>query len=1162
VTVISANQVAVAVRGDTPSESVALGDTKVMMTVRVSWTTANDTFTSFAISNLGTMTSSDVASIRIYDDVGADSVLGATDTFIGSIPFGAGSTWRTTSLSYPVTGSTLNLLVAVAVAPGATTSRTFRGQVPAYEVDLTNADSGPTAAVSTTSVFTIPSSIGPDTQIVINEVQPNPGAAGDVDGDGVDGTVERDEEYVEVFNRGTSNVDLAGWSIRTAQASENMIITTADSVLLRPGWFGIFKTESGTQVSGAGFWIFNESGVYVETHAYSTNNWTTYGGVFNSTNDSAILLNRTGTVVDSMSYATTTADAPFYRFMDGWDTPFKLHGAGTTHSYGKPNGRFTLTATPTVVNQGDQFTITATAKDNEGVTFTTFNATVTIASSKGSISPTTSGSFSSGVRAESVSITGLSATESITVRVVYNTADTGVVTITVVVVPPDTKTVVTKNSDVADSSAPRGTDTAVVLKVRVRGDTTGTGDTLSYFSVENLGNTDTADVMLELWRDENSDSQFTAGVDSKVATLTRGGSTWTASNLSSLAASYLGSGGSAGRNFLVIATVFDTAGLGDTLKLRINALGVKATTFDSGPGSAVTNNGILTVVSANQVTVVKRGDTPSETMPKDDTRVVMTLSIGVTIANDTLTVFGITNLGSMGNSDVASIKLYHDGDADSVLDAAGTDTLIGSIPFASGSTWRNSALSYRFAGTSLPVLLTLQTAAGASGGVSFQGQISVSEAATQNGDTGPTAAVSTTATFSTPTDTAPDTSIVINEILSNPTGTGVRPDHDADSTTGATDEQFVELFNNSDGSVDIGNWDLGDASAGDVAFPAGLVVGPRQFVIVYRGTDSAGYNFYRYASNGRTILESGTVVGTVPSWAAPDTVQLRDASNNPIDSYFFATEVAHRSWQRIYDGADTFAQKSFTSGVNRDPMANYNRPSPNATFQVTANASSITEGDSLNIQVRLLDGDTTLIAAAGITAAISASTGTVIPAITGAFSGGIRNDSITVAAMPASDTSVVTVAFRTTTTGTTAIRVNKLSTITVTIDLEARADESGCTGTLANGIDTYIAVSNAAGTITLTSVKAGSYTLTTKEDHHLRRVMSGIVVSGADSTVTVGVHRAGDANNDNRINIFDGGVVRFRMIAGTGTPADIDGSGAVTSADLSWIRNNFGRVGE
>jgi hypothetical protein len=136
------------------------------------------------------------------------------------------------------------------------------------------------------------------------------------------------------------------------------------------------------------------------------------------------------------------------------------------------------------------------------------------------------------------------------------------------------------------------------------------------------------------------------------------------------------------------------------------------------------------------------------------------------------------------------------------------------------------------------------------------------------------------------------------------------------------------------------------------------------------------------------------------------------------------------------------------------------------------------------------------------------------------------------------------------------------ATVTCTVLLEARGNHAGCTAMLYNGVETYTAASNAAGTIVFIGVESGVYTFTGKETSHLRRTVTGIAVAGVDTSVNIGTLYAGDANDDNRIDIFDAAIVKYYMTAGSGPRGDIDGDLDVDAADLVWIRRNFGRRGE
>lgn len=732
---------------------------------------------------------------------------------------------------------------------------------------------------------------------------------------------------------------------------------------------------------------------------------------------------------------------------------------------------------------------------------------------------------------------------------------------------PDTKIVVRKNSDLPDTNAPRGETLVVAMTVWIRGDTTGSGDTLSFFAVRNLGSADTNDVVVRLYRDENEDSKVTLGTDTLVATLSYNAANgrWEASIPNGLAAD-LGQGATAGKTFLVALDIYDTAGLGDTWQSQIDSMtiGGYSAGSDTGPSADVATTQVVTIVSANQLALAKRGDFADSTVAKGDTAVVFTARITVSQAADTLTAFAVENLGTMTDADVAAITLFEDAGSDSVLTSA--DTLIGTIPFSAGSIWRTTGLSYFFPGTSLDVLVAVNVASGATGGRTFRAQIPAKEVDTVKADSGPVSAVSTTATFSIPSDTSPDTAVVVNEFMADP-ATSAPPDHDNDGVFNDPDEEFIELYNNSDGFVDVGGWDVSDSGApGDLTLPAGLVLGPRQFLVLYR--DGTGW---RMDSTGTVQLETIAITGFpfLDAGGAGDSILLRNASDSIIDVTPLSGAIGtNLSYQRLIDGwggngagSAYWGIKTPSPGRNYDPSS-FDRPSPNGSILVTANPSTVDEGESFTLSMTVRDGDGSTVTGFSATANLSSDTGTISPVVSGAFSSGTRAESVSISNVDASGSVVITARYNTTTSGTVAIQVNNLPTVHATVDLEARADESGCTGILANGVDTYVAVSNASGTITFNQVKSGVYTLTTKEDHHLRRVLTGISISGSDTTIPVGLHRAGDANDDNRINIFDAAITHFQKFTGGGFAGDIDGDGDVDDADLAWIRNNFGRVGE
>jgi hypothetical protein len=108
--------------------------------------------------------------------------------------------------------------------------------------------------------------------------------------------------------------------------------------------------------------------------------------------------------------------------------------------------------------------------------------------------------------------------------------------------------------------------------------------------------------------------------------------------------------------------------------------------------------------------------------------------------------------------------------------------------------------------------------------------------------------------------------------------------------------------------------------------------------------------------------------------------------------------------------------------------------------------------------------------------------------------------------------------------------------------------------------------SNGYFTVDVSALPAGNYTWRAKGPQFLAN--SGTIsLSGAGMTsVEMGTMRAGDANNDNRVNIGDFAVARATFGLQIGDPgydgrADFTGDGTVNVADYSLLMQNFGSVG-
>ena len=723
----------------------------------------------------------------------------------------------------------------------------------------------------------------------------------------------------------------------------------------------------------------------------------------------------------------------------------------------------------------------------------------------------------------------------------------------------DTRLVVQKNSDLSDSNPKKGYTNVVTASLFIRGDTTGAGDTLTRVAVKNLGTADSLDMTVKLWRDENNDSKIMSGVDSYVAqciyNFTTGRYEATITNDSR---AYLGSGATAGRTFLIALDIFDTATTNDSFQVRIDAQTCSSLRRDSGPLSAVTISSKFTFNPADQVSVTQRGEYASATIAKGTPdSMILSMRLSVDVANDTLTGFTVGNTGTMTSADISLMKLYHDAGSDSVL--TGADTLIATLQW-DGSNWSADTISYYFAGDSIDLITTISISAGATGGRTFTGKIPASSVKTTKAETGPLSQLTSLIVVTIESELGADSDIVINELQENP---GSSSDIDGDGDSKERDEEYVEVFNRGTKSVDLAGWTMVTSNSGE-----NIVITSGESVILNSGwfgvfksettPQAANARFWIYNDSGN-LVDSKTY--STNNWttasgvfnSSNDTAYLKNSSGTIIDSYgYVSTTNGDSPFYRYLSGFNSFKKPPGTS------------PSfgkPNGRFTVSAVPSAADLGESFTLNITALDHDVKVITAFDGTVYFSVDTGTIVPTTSNSFSSGVLSESVSITGLTSTESVTIKVSYNVSDTGFTKVTIKGPTIVTAIIDLEARGDESGCTGTLANGIDTYIAVSNASGTITFTNVTSGTYTLWTKEDHHLRHVRTNLAISG-DSTINVGAHLAGDVNGSNDINVFDGAITQFYKFFGYNIIADIDGNSSITDADLQWVRTNFGKSGE
>jgi hypothetical protein len=156
--------------------------------------------------------------------------------------------------------------------------------------------------------------------VVLNEIlaDPPPDLAGDANGDGV--RSNSDDEFVEIYNRGDTAVDLGGWTLHDASGLRHEF---AAGVVLAPGeWCVVF---GGGQPTGIPGMVATAS-----SGALSLNN----------TGDEVRLVAHDGVIQDVHVYGgEANADQSLIRHPDGdgeWTRPFDI-GLPWAYSPGASN---------------------------------------------------------------------------------------------------------------------------------------------------------------------------------------------------------------------------------------------------------------------------------------------------------------------------------------------------------------------------------------------------------------------------------------------------------------------------------------------------------------------------------------------------------------------------------------------------------------------------------------------------------------------------------------------------------------------------------------------------------------------------------------------------------------------------------------------------------
>ena len=141
-------------------------------------------------------------------------------------------------------------------------------------------------------------------------------------------------------------------------------------------------------------------------------------------------------------------------------------------------------------------------------------------------------------------------------------------------------------------------------------------------------------------------------------------------------------------------------------------------------------------------------------------------------------------------------------------------------------------------------------------------------------------------------ETAP---LVINEILADPDAT--TGDANGDGTVDTSDDEFVEIFNNSSSAIDMSNYTLSDGASLRHTFPSGTVLLAQQAIVVFGGGNVEDFT---------GVPGLVQVAGTLGLNNGGDTITIADAGGTPLVVETYGSASNNQSIARDPDFTGAF----------------------------------------------------------------------------------------------------------------------------------------------------------------------------------------------------------------------------------------------------------------
>lgn len=175
----------------------------------------------------------------------------------------------------------------------------------------------------------------------------------------------------------------------------------------------------------------------------------------------------------------------------------------------------------------------------------------------------------------------------------------------------------------------------------------------------------------------------------------------------------------------------------------------------------------------------------------------------------------------------------------------------------------------------------------------------------------------TTFTLTIENDDDLPATLTINEVLPWPaeSSADVTVDANGDGIYGGYSDEMIELVNSTDDELDIGGWQVGDASV-RYTFDDGLTLKAGEAVVIFGGWSSSAGDAPSRINESRMFLSDGSSLGLLNSG---DQVNVWDDEDNLIDHFEYDDPASGMSLTRNPDITGDFSVHPALNGVYVSP---------------------------------------------------------------------------------------------------------------------------------------------------------------------------------------------------------------------------------------------------